>query len=91
MKTQSFHDYRWSTIIALKPLFKICCCSASANIFHIALPFSYWFKIRNQSLDHPDRLLEVTKIYNSRETYFFTIACEGGGGWCLWFNSPILM
>ena len=41
--------------------------------------------------DYLDRLLEVTKIYNSRETYFFTVAWGGGGWWCLWFNSPILM
>ena len=28
--------------------------------------------------DYLDRLLEVTKIYNSRETYFFTVAWGGG-------------
>ena len=30
-------------------------------------------------LDYLDRLLEVTKIYNSREKYFF-YRCLGGGG-----------
>ena len=70
--------YRWSIIIALKPLFKICCCTASGDIFHIASPFSYWFKIRNQSLDYPDRLLEVTKFL-IQGRYFFLPLLGGAG------------